>query len=329
MTGTNGEMESCVKLLKYGCHKAPNISLPLLDARAGIKRELGLGNKESQGVKWSDIQEMVNSRLDEALEHFNEAKNSFAPLDFAPVNGTTNIQPVTPSEFHGSGGRSAKAIEWACGHSLLWWREIKNLGARLEASKWCLYFPEDNQWGRRLWLCSTIFNSSGYFLGCRYEESEDKIIFPKKPEDIVAMSSVELFLQYYEDCQKGAEILPLLLQLDWERASLESVFNDVSEAWSDGPALKPMTSEMPIKRKPPKKKDTRTSSSKTMVENVEDAAETETAEDELATMLESLIMTENAAVTTGTTEDIDIDLNEEEIEEWNATQSNEANKKNK
>eukprot|EP00959_Pyramimonas_sp_CCMP1952_P420581 8810053-Pyramimonas_sp.AAC.2 len=39
---SNQAMESLAKLAKNGCKKAPSIGLPLLDARVGLKRELGL-----------------------------------------------------------------------------------------------------------------------------------------------------------------------------------------------------------------------------------------------------------------------------------------------
>ena len=38
----------------YACKQCPLISLALLDARVGIRRELGVGSRERRDMKWSD-----------------------------------------------------------------------------------------------------------------------------------------------------------------------------------------------------------------------------------------------------------------------------------
>ena len=55
LTGSSQDMEMLNKLIKNGCKQAPNISLGLLDARVGVRRELRLGSRSDKDLKWSDI----------------------------------------------------------------------------------------------------------------------------------------------------------------------------------------------------------------------------------------------------------------------------------
>eukprot|EP00959_Pyramimonas_sp_CCMP1952_P451853 9460395-Pyramimonas_sp.AAC.1 len=87
LTGSNQEMESLNKVLKLALQRAPNISLPLLDARLGNRRELQLGSRADNKKKWSDIEGQVNAMIDEALEVLQDAKHE--GLDFSPPEPAT------------------------------------------------------------------------------------------------------------------------------------------------------------------------------------------------------------------------------------------------
>eukprot|EP00959_Pyramimonas_sp_CCMP1952_P267650 5596135-Pyramimonas_sp.AAC.2 len=59
-------MESLNKLAIRACSRAPSISLPLLDARVALERELHLGERGAKDIKWSSVQERAETMVSQA-----------------------------------------------------------------------------------------------------------------------------------------------------------------------------------------------------------------------------------------------------------------------
>ena len=72
--GDQQEIESTNNILQSVVSRAPRISLPLLDARAAIRKFLGIKYKGGRRAsKWSDVGSIVNSAIEDACAHHTQS----------------------------------------------------------------------------------------------------------------------------------------------------------------------------------------------------------------------------------------------------------------
>eukprot|EP00959_Pyramimonas_sp_CCMP1952_P103298 2160469-Pyramimonas_sp.AAC.1 len=50
------------------CARAPRISLALLDARIGLRKELGGGTRATAKLKWSQVADRVQAMIDDSVQ---------------------------------------------------------------------------------------------------------------------------------------------------------------------------------------------------------------------------------------------------------------------
>eukprot|EP00959_Pyramimonas_sp_CCMP1952_P342793 7181455-Pyramimonas_sp.AAC.1 len=59
-------IEGLNNLILAACSRAPRISLPLLDARVAIRKEVGLGSREESNKRWSAVQAKAERIIEDA-----------------------------------------------------------------------------------------------------------------------------------------------------------------------------------------------------------------------------------------------------------------------
>ena len=72
------EVEGIMSMIKACTLKSPNLSLQNLDAAVGMRKHL-VRNNHTADVKWSTIEPLCNTTVDEACAHMEEGKIIEAP----------------------------------------------------------------------------------------------------------------------------------------------------------------------------------------------------------------------------------------------------------
>ena len=197
-------MEGINSMIKSACKRCPHISLPLLDARVGIKRALSLGERGRADAKWSDVQRQATALLDAACDGLGGIQSVMTPDRFAQTPPTTGVQAADPATIQGSDGRSQGQVQWAVSYSLLLWRCLKDVGGKSAANKFGL-LVHDAGAQDKVWVCTHIHNCTCYFVKCNViVAGKSGESFPlQMPIDIASMdtaSATDIFAAYFGVC---------------------------------------------------------------------------------------------------------------------------------
>ncbi len=121
-----GDVQVCEgynSLVKISSTRCRNISLPLLAARVGLKKTLGLGSRGASS-KWSNIRERALEVLNQALSHYDEASvvlgnaDRWTPPQIDPELPDAYLQHVCPALVP-QGRHIWAATQSICLHRLL------------------------------------------------------------------------------------------------------------------------------------------------------------------------------------------------------------------
>ena len=74
------EIEGIHNIIQSICRRAPSISLPLLDARVGLRKALGLGNRAAKNIKWSQVMPVFDQLVEDGIAHFDGVPDVLANL---------------------------------------------------------------------------------------------------------------------------------------------------------------------------------------------------------------------------------------------------------
>ena len=64
------EIEGVMSMIQAAAAAAPRITQAVLDARVGVRKRLELGSRGSLHIKWSQVEQRVETTLRQAVQHF-------------------------------------------------------------------------------------------------------------------------------------------------------------------------------------------------------------------------------------------------------------------
>ncbi|CAK0893467.1 unnamed protein product, partial [Prorocentrum cordatum] len=79
--GDTQEIEGINNVIQVRCDRAPRIGMGLLDARVGLRKELGLGSRQSRHMKWSEIAPHVEAMVRDSMAHASGVNGVLATPD--------------------------------------------------------------------------------------------------------------------------------------------------------------------------------------------------------------------------------------------------------
>ena len=203
-TGTSQAMEGINSLVKSACKRCPNISLPLLDARIGVKRALALGEREHADAKWSAVQQRATAVLDSACDCL-AGIDTVMPVDrFAKTPPTIGLQAADVAAIQGARLWSTSQLQWAASYSLLLWRCLKEMGGKSTANRFGLLVHREGV-EDTVWICTHVHSCTCYFIKCSVvRDGAGGESFPfQVPAEIASVdtaSSTDIFGHYYDLC---------------------------------------------------------------------------------------------------------------------------------
>ncbi len=216
--------ESMNNLLKVLMDDAPNTGLPLLSARARIKKSMGIGYR-NVSVRWSHLQPRAHSMLTEMQAHVREASQAddeierFKDAPMIPVPEDALIDQkyleCNPSQ------RVTPESKWSAPFQVLLGRTPKQPSADVAIAvhdKPGMHHSSIRGGLHNVWICSAKNYSMCYLAELETEpgaKDEEIIARVKIPFNI--RSSKELFLDYYNLVQvcRGRPRAVTLHNLEW------------------------------------------------------------------------------------------------------------------
>ncbi|CAK0883579.1 unnamed protein product, partial [Prorocentrum cordatum] len=205
------EIEGINNMLQVVCQRAPRISLALLDARIGLRKEYGLGSRATATLKWSQIKDCVHATIDDSIQFTSEIRSvltlpqrwAVPPLAYDPVAipNERTIDAIVP--------KAAK--EWAASYNMAWYWQSCNLTRGKDVTSSIIAFAGEDAAGdgaSSAWLCESCFGYVGTFvkvnLVCADVDMVQATVSLAQP--VVHMTSQQLFLRLYDRCKAGQRL---------------------------------------------------------------------------------------------------------------------------
>ena len=200
-TADTQEVEGYMSLIQSAVARAPYITEPQLDARVGNAVDLRVGTAAAKRQKWSQKEPLIKSVISDAVEHHDAGKALFQVGWYATPPPLDRKIPKVPAQ---APLLSQRAKKWAAARALDFHRLCKR--NRFIASGSVLVSISDSD-SKTLafWMCPLTHAYTGMML--KMEPSlvdgagagvDVRISVPT-----VAMSSPDMFAEYYDVCVVG------------------------------------------------------------------------------------------------------------------------------
>ncbi|CAK0867961.1 unnamed protein product, partial [Prorocentrum cordatum] len=217
------EIEGINNILQVGADRAPRISLALLDARACIRKECGLGSRAVARPKWSNIERHVQAIVEDAVQFMGEGDGVLAIKDrwLEPpvVLDDAALTPARPVVGHVDPRMKA----WAASYHMHWWWESKALADGADASKGdramgLVIFGGEQDDGATLsgWMCCMTYGYVGVFVKVTLRpDVEMKSATVEITRPVQHMISTDLFQRFYGRCRDDGATIDLVHGIAW------------------------------------------------------------------------------------------------------------------
>ena len=105
------EIEGINNIIQGFARRAPRISLPLLDARVGVRKYIGLGSRAARNTAWNKLLPVVHATVEECTAHYEGVSDVLAnpqrwclPQAAQPVSQplrwiSAELRPFTSAEL--------------------------------------------------------------------------------------------------------------------------------------------------------------------------------------------------------------------------------------
>ena len=197
------EIEGINSLIELACRRAPRISLPLVDARVGLRKDLGLGTRDKRHVKYSQMMDSgASDLLDDAIQQIDHASAIMSQEGRFEAPKTWAPPPTTMGDAHPSIHPPLFSPEiggWAGSYSMVWYHRAREAGKGSREGS-CLLFADAPE---TVWVCVLTHGYTGHFakfdlLAVEGDAGPTRRLQLSEP--VVFKSSLQVFADYYEQC---------------------------------------------------------------------------------------------------------------------------------